>query len=63
MNVKTIGSDGHGLSDEDCLRTAHQLNFVLEYVFLNWQTQMQSAAEYRRQAQEWSDPTSAPEKS
>lgn len=50
----------HGLSDNECLEVARQLNFALEYIFRNWRTQMDEAAKFRSTVQGWSDPTKTP---
>ena len=50
----------HGLSDDECLEVARQLHFALEYIFKNWRTQMEEAAQFRTTVQQWSDPTRTP---
>ncbi|HEY3243845.1 MAG TPA: hypothetical protein VGM03_10890 [Phycisphaerae bacterium] len=47
----------HGLSDDDCLEVAQQLDFALEYIFRNWRRQMEDAAVLRAKVQRWSDPS------
>ena len=52
----------HGLSDEECLEIAMDLDFALEYIFKNWRVQMQDAAKFKATVQRWSDSSKTPGK-
>lgn len=49
----------HGLSEEECLRVAQQLYFVLEYIFRNWRLQMEDAERFRSIVQRGTEPGAA----
>lgn len=53
----------HGLSDDQCLKVAHQLRFALDYTFENWLKEIDEAKRFRAEVQSWNDPTSKPEAS
>lgn len=52
----------HGLSDDECLQVAQQLDFAMEYIFRNWRKQMEDAAAFRRTVQQWSGTATAAKK-
>jgi hypothetical protein len=53
----------HGLSDEECLVVAHNLQFALDYIFRTWKAQMAEAERFQMEIGRWSDPSTAPEAS
>lgn len=51
----------HQLSDEECIVVAQQLQFALEYMFRNWQQQLDAARRFGAEIRKWSDPSTTPE--